>query len=60
MIQKPKGTYDVFEKKGENLIYLHDLIQTLMEKYRKAYPDDKDAEREEIFLSRERTPDSLV
>ena len=25
--------------------------KTLMEKYRKAYPDDKDAEREEIFLS---------
>ena len=25
--------------------------KTLMEKYRKAYPDDADAEREEIFLS---------
>lgn len=25
--------------------------KTLMEKYRKAYPDDKDAEREDIFLS---------
>lgn len=25
--------------------------KALMEKYRKAYPDDKDAEREEIFLS---------
>ncbi len=25
--------------------------RSLMEKYRKAYPDDRDAEREEIFLS---------
>lgn len=37
MIQKPKGTYDVFEKKGKELLYVRDLIQVLMEKYNYQY-----------------------
>jgi len=49
MIQKPKGTYDVFEKKGENLIYLHDLIQTLMEKYNYEYMRTPIFESSELF-----------
>lgn len=49
MIQKPKGTYDVFGKKGENLIYLHDLIQTLMEKYNYQYMRTPVFESSELF-----------
>lgn len=37
MIQKPKGTYDVYSTYGKNLLYLRDLIQTLMEKYNYQY-----------------------
>ncbi len=37
MIQKPKGTYDVYGNYGKNLLYLRDLIQTLMEKYNYQY-----------------------
>ena len=49
MIQKPKGTYDVFGKKGENLIYLRDLIQTLMEKYNYEYMRTPVFESSELF-----------
>lgn len=49
MIQKPKGTYDVFGKKGENLIYLHDLIQALMEKYNYEYMRTPIFESSELF-----------
>jgi len=37
MIQKPKGTYDVYGKKGKNLLYVRDLIQALMERYNYQY-----------------------
>ena len=37
MIQKPKGTYDVFGKKGSDLLYIRDLIQALMERYNFEY-----------------------
>lgn len=37
MIQKPKGTYDVYGNYGKNLLYLRDLIQSLMEKYNYQY-----------------------
>lgn len=37
MIQKPKGTYDVYGNYGKNLLYLRDLIQALMEKYNYQY-----------------------
>ena len=49
MIQKPKGTYDVYGKKGENLIYLHDLIQALMEKYNYEYMRTPIFESSELF-----------
>ena len=49
MIQKPKGTYDVFGKKGENLTYLRDLIQTLMEKYNYEYMRTPVFESSELF-----------
>ena len=37
MIQKPKGTYDVYGSYGKNLLYVRDLIQVLMEKYNYQY-----------------------
>lgn len=37
MIQKPKGTYDVYGQYSKNLLYLRDLIQALMEKYNYQY-----------------------
>ena len=37
MIQKPKGTYDLFGKKGYDLLYIRDLIQALMERYNFEY-----------------------
>ena len=33
MIQKPKGTYDVYGKKGKTLLVLEELMSSLMEKY---------------------------
>lgn len=37
MIQKPKGTYDVYGNYGKHLLYVRDLIQALMEKYNYQY-----------------------
>lgn len=49
MIQKPKGTYDVFGKKGENLLYLRNIIETLMEKYNYEYMRTPVFESSELF-----------
>lgn len=37
MIQKPKGTYDVFGEKGKQILYLKKLFASLMEKYNYEY-----------------------
>ena len=37
MIQKPKGTYDVFGNYGKRLLYVEELIEGLMEKYNYEY-----------------------
>ena len=37
MIQKPKGTYDVFGDYGKRLLYVEELIEGLMEKYNYEY-----------------------
>lgn len=37
MIQKPKGTYDVYGEYGKKILYLEDLIKSLMEKYNYEY-----------------------
>lgn len=37
MIQKPKGTYDVNGEYGRKVLYLENLLQTLMEKYNYEY-----------------------
>ncbi len=49
MIQKPKGTYDVFGKKGKDLIYIHDIIQVLMEKYNYEYMRTPIFESSELY-----------
>lgn len=37
MIQKPKGTYDVYSNNGKKLIYLEKLLMALTEKYNYEY-----------------------
>jgi len=37
MIQKPKGTYDIYGKKGEQILFLRKLIRALMDKYNYKY-----------------------
>ena len=49
MIQKPKGTYDVYGKKGKDLLYIHDIIQILMEKYNYEYMRTPVFESSELF-----------
>lgn len=49
MIQKPKGTYDVFGKKGKDLLYIHDIIQVLMEKYNYEYMRTPIFESSELY-----------
>ena len=49
MVQKPKGTYDVFGKKGVNLLYIHDIIQVLMEKYNYEYMRTPIFESSELY-----------
>ena len=49
MIQKPKGTYDVFGKKGKDLLYIHDIIQVLMEKYNYEYMRTPIFEASELY-----------
>lgn len=49
MIQKPKGTYDVYGKKGKDLIYIYDLIETLMEKYNYEYMRTPVFESSELY-----------
>ena len=49
MIQKPKGTYDVLEKKGKTIIYIEKLLKTLMEKYNYEYFRTPIFESSELF-----------
>lgn len=49
MIQKPKGTYDVYGVKGKNLLYIRDLIQALMERYNYQYFRTPMFESSELF-----------
>ncbi len=49
MIQKPKGTYDVYGQYGKNLLYVRDLIQFVMEKYNYQYVRTPLFESSELF-----------
>ncbi len=49
MIQKPKGTYDVYGYKGEQISYLENLMKSLMEKYHYQYVRTPLFESTELF-----------
>lgn len=49
MIQKPKGTYDVCAEYGKKVLYLENLLQTLMEKYNYEYVRTPIFESSELF-----------
>jgi len=49
MIQKPKGTYDVFGEYGKKILYLEDLLQVLMEKYNYEFVRTPIFEASELF-----------
>ena len=49
MIQKPKGTYDVYGEYGKKILYLEDLIKSLMEKYNYEYFRTPLFETSELF-----------
>ena len=37
MIQKPKGTYDVFGKQGKQILYIEEVLKALMKQYNYEY-----------------------
>lgn len=49
MIQKPKGTYDLYGKEAQKVQYLEKLIKSLMEKYNYNYIQTPIFENSEIF-----------
>lgn len=49
MIQKPKGTYDVFDVQGKKVLYLERLFASLMEKYNYEYMRTPVFEASELF-----------
>ena len=49
MIQKPKGTYDVYGKDGERILYLEKIIKALMENYNYEYFRTPLFESSELF-----------
>jgi histidyl-tRNA synthetase len=49
MIQKPKGTYDANSEYGRKVLYLEDLLKTLMEKYNYEYVRTPLFESSELF-----------
>ncbi len=49
MIQRPKGTYDVYGVKAKKILYLEKLINVLMEKYNYNYIRTPLFEKSELF-----------
>ena len=49
MLQKPKGTYDVYGEKGRQILYLENLLRSLMEKYHYEYVRTPVFESSELF-----------
>ena len=49
MLQKPKGTYDVYGEMGKKIIYLENLLKALMEKYNYEYVRTPLFESSELF-----------
>lgn len=49
IIQKPKGTYDLFGDEGKKVLYLEDLLKALMQKYNYEYIKTPLFEVSELF-----------
>ncbi len=49
MLQKPKGTYDVYGNMGKKIVYLENLLKALMEKYNYEYVRTPLFESSELF-----------
>ena len=49
MIQKPKGTYDIYGDKAIEVLYLKKLIEALMDKYNASYFETPIFESSELF-----------
>lgn len=49
MIQKPKGTYDVFDKKAKTILEIEKILKVLMEKYNYNYIRTPLFESSELF-----------
>jgi len=49
MIQKPKGTYDVYGKKGKTILEIEKILHALMEKYNYEYVRTPIFEASELF-----------
>lgn len=49
MIQKPKGTYDVYGKYGKEILYIRNLLEELMENYNYEYFRTPIFEAKELF-----------
>lgn len=49
MIQKPKGTYDIYGENARQVLYLRKLIQALMDKYNYKYFQTPIFEASELF-----------
>lgn len=49
MIQKPKGTYDVYGKMGKEILFIQNLLEELMQKYNYEYFRTPIFEASELF-----------
>lgn len=49
MIQKPKGTYDIYGENANKILYLQKLIIALMNKYNYKYIKTPIFENSELF-----------
>lgn len=49
MIQKPKGTYDVYGEKGSTILYIENVIRALMDRYNYEYVRTPHFEASELF-----------
>jgi histidyl-tRNA synthetase len=49
MLQKPKGTYDIYNNKAKTFLYFKKLVSVLMEKYNAKYIETPIFESSELF-----------
>ena len=49
MIQKPKGTYDVYGREGQTILYIENVLRALMDRYNYEYVRTPHFEASELF-----------